>query len=363
MEIQSSYFSYLFAIGLGQTLLLIFALIKNGLKKYLSRIYFLILLSIITIEIFYGLLYQTKTIFEFPHLLRVNTPFVLATGPAIYLSIRHLLSKNNQFNKRDLWHFLPTLLSIAYFIPLYLKSGYSKLSYLEVMYSGVHLDSYILGGLRRIQQVIYVLSSFILIRKSEIQLNTLLAKKFFRALFAVLVLLALMWLWDVYRIFFEFEFLTGIVNTILLSSVLIYLTMKLVAKESFFDDSITPKYASSGLGKKGELQLLDQIDSLFKQEKTFASQALTLTKLAAELSVSPNYVSQSINNRLGISYSDFISQWRIEEAKSLLLEPENDKWTLLYIAQSSGFKSSSAFNSAFKKFTGLTPSQFRNSER
>jgi len=49
----------------------------------------------------------------------------------------------------------------------------------------------------------------------------------------------------------------------------------------------------------------------------------------------------------------------VDYVKTLLLNPQNEQYTLLAIAQKAGFKSGSTFNKAFKTYTGMLPSEFR----
>jgi AraC-like DNA-binding protein len=66
-----------------------------------------------------------------------------------------------------------------------------------------------------------------------------------------------------------------------------------------------------------------------------------------------------INERLEMNYSNFINSYRIQEAKILLFAPEKIDDSILDIAYEVGFNSKAVFNRAFKKFTGMTPSEFR----
>ena len=56
---------------------------------------------------------------------------------------------------------------------------------------------------------------------------------------------------------------------------------------------------------------------------------------------------------------DFVNEFRIKEAKSILKDPSKKEFTVLEILYEVGFNSKSSFNTAFKKHTGLTPTQFR----
>src|SRR5439155_27331821 len=86
---------------------------------------------------------------------------------------------------------------------------------------------------------------------------------------------------------------------------------------------------------------------------------LSLPKLAAKLALPTHHLSQIINARLNQNFFDFINSYRVEEAKQMLLDPAKKHYSLLVISEEVGFNSKSAFNTAFKKQTSLTPSEFR----
>ena len=359
MEIQSSYFSYLFAFSLGQSVILTTALLKSSQRRSLTRIFFLIVLIIMGVEILYGLLYQTQSIFDFPHLLRFNTFLVMSFGPALYLALHYYYNKQDHLSKRTLVHFIPALITLLYFIPLFAANSSVKIDYLNVMYNGVHIDSLIFGGARRVQQGIYLFFMVRLLWIHKRSFKDNLKNNYFRPLLAMILLFGFMWLGDIYRYFFRFDLYSGIINTILMSTVLVYLTIKFISRESFFDGNSDKKYASSALSTSREKEILAKIKQVFLKESPFTDSSLSLQSLSVLLQVPANYVSQSINNQLGLSYSDFISQWRVNKAQELLKDPGNHQLTLEYIGQQAGFKSTSAFNAAFRKNTGTTPSQYR----
>jgi len=356
MEIQSSYFSYLFVLGIGQSVLLTTALWKSKKPKALSRRFFLAVLVIMTVELIYGLLYQSQAFFDFPHLLRINTVLVLGYGPALYLALVSFF-KPDQGGKNWHWHFLPSLLTLLYFTPLFMASTGFKLNYLNIMYEGVHPDSLIFGGIRRLQQGVYAVFIFLLIRRQP--WRTQLKDHYLKMLLIIIGLFAFMWLGDIYRYFFQFDLYSGIVNSVVMSGVLLFLTWKIILKGGFFDSGQTNKYASSALTHQQEQALIERLELLFKQEKSFTDSSLTLSRLGEKLEVPANYLSQAINHQLQTGYSDFVNGFRVEEAKRLLEDPENHKLTLAYIGEEAGFKSSSSFNAAFKKITGQTPSSYR----
>jgi AraC-like DNA-binding protein len=78
------------------------------------------------------------------------------------------------------------------------------------------------------------------------------------------------------------------------------------------------------------------------------------------MNIHANYLSRIINERRNQSFNDFVNQYRIEEACRRLTDPGWKNMTILQIAYETGFYSKSVFNTAFKKFTGQTPSQYRS---
>jgi AraC-like DNA-binding protein len=62
------------------------------------------------------------------------------------------------------------------------------------------------------------------------------------------------------------------------------------------------------------------------------------------------------------NFYDLVNGYRVEEAKRLLLDPKNTNYTILSVGFEAGFNSKTTFNTVFKKFTGLTPTDFRKKE-
>lgn len=86
---------------------------------------------------------------------------------------------------------------------------------------------------------------------------------------------------------------------------------------------------------------------------------LTLRALSDALNENPHYLSQVISQDLHSSFYQLLNRYRIEEAKRLLREAPDQ--TVLAIALGVGFNSKSAFHAAFRRCTGVTPTEFRQS--
>lgn len=121
----------------------------------------------------------------------------------------------------------------------------------------------------------------------------------------------------------------------------------------------TRKYERSGLTRERARQLLDKLVHLMETRKPYTDSSLKLNRLAQMASASPNHVSQVINEERKQNFYDFVNSYRIEEAKRIILDPSREQSTILTVAYEVGFNSKSAFNTAFKKHTGTTPSRLK----
>jgi AraC-like DNA-binding protein len=111
---------------------------------------------------------------------------------------------------------------------------------------------------------------------------------------------------------------------------------------------------------KKYVDVVSRIIYLMENEKLYQETELTLLDLANKLRLPSYQVSQAINEGLDKSFYDVINGYRVEEAKRLLADPKNLNYTILSVGFEAGFNSKTTFNTVFKKFTGLTPTDFRN---
>lgn len=100
-----------------------------------------------------------------------------------------------------------------------------------------------------------------------------------------------------------------------------------------------------------------RLDQHMRDRQPYLDDALTLPRLARQIGEPQRVLSETINQVHGENFSQWLARWRVEHARSLLLERPDAP--LLDILHDSGFQSKSAFNKAFKDITGETPSAWR----
>lgn len=105
--------------------------------------------------------------------------------------------------------------------------------------------------------------------------------------------------------------------------------------------------------------VFSEVDRHVITNNKFLNPSLGLESLSEELSISPGTLSRLINLQAGKNFSDYINEYRVEEAKRLLADPEFHAYTIVAIGLECGFNSKSTFYSAFRKFTGMTPTAWK----
>jgi len=104
----------------------------------------------------------------------------------------------------------------------------------------------------------------------------------------------------------------------------------------------------------------NKLKDLMETKKVFMTEDLTLLMISEELSISPQQLSEFLNNKLSVNFNTYINQYRIIEARKLLTDdPEKP---VISIAYEIGFNSVSVFYNAFMKFNGMSPAKYRKQQ-
>lgn len=117
------------------------------------------------------------------------------------------------------------------------------------------------------------------------------------------------------------------------------------------------KYKSSTLSSDQLAASLQKVKEIMEAQKPFLQPSFSLADLAKQSNLSVHLLSQVINEGLSKSFFELTAEYRIEEAKKLLISQSHIK--IEEIAEQVGYNSKSSFNTAFKKITNKTPSEFR----
>ncbi len=116
------------------------------------------------------------------------------------------------------------------------------------------------------------------------------------------------------------------------------------------------KYQRSALGAEQAASIANKLQQAMEQDQLYLDAALSLPKLARHIGCSANYISQTLNETLGLNFFDYVNRYRVQAAAAQL---RNTDLSVLDIAMNVGFNAKSSFYTAFKKELQQTPSQYR----
>lgn len=104
--------------------------------------------------------------------------------------------------------------------------------------------------------------------------------------------------------------------------------------------------------------IANKLERVMGEEKAFLQEDLSLNKLSNSIAETENHISETLSQFLKTNFFQFVNGYRIEAAKRALKETDKQVTTIAYDV---GFNSKSTFNTAFKKFVGLSPTAYRKS--
>lgn len=119
------------------------------------------------------------------------------------------------------------------------------------------------------------------------------------------------------------------------------------------------RYKNTPLNPRFADELITKLKTLMEKDKIYCDPELSLQNLADRLSITPHILSQLLNENLNRNFSDYINQFRIEEAKIILRGAHGEDKKIITVAFDVGFNTKVAFYNAFKKFAGMTPSEYK----
>lgn len=123
--------------------------------------------------------------------------------------------------------------------------------------------------------------------------------------------------------------------------------------------SVGEKYAASSLTNEKKNSLFQRLEKLMQEEEVYKENLLTKERVADLLETNRTYLSQVINEQTQQNFTQYVNNYRINEAIRLLSDPETDI-PLKAVASEVGFNSMSTFYKIFQNTVGIPPKQYRN---
>ncbi|MDV6237865.1 helix-turn-helix domain-containing protein, partial [Leptospira ellisii] len=173
---------------------------------------------------------------------------------------------------------------------------------------------------------------------------------------------------DIYKTIFHFDFypfntfsVFGVVLFLPFHSILTSFTLNEFFGRRKIQEAEEKEAASqtrkTTIGSLNVSEIVQNIKNLLEKKKVYLQKSLKEENVAKELGLSLHQLSEIINVEFGNNFPSLINQYRIEEAKKLLLDHPEE--TTAEIGGKAGFSSKSSFYMEFKKITGTNPNAFR----
>ncbi|NOG47269.1 MAG: AraC family transcriptional regulator [Calditrichaeota bacterium] len=368
MNLQFDLLAIINTLGAFQCFLISLALfsLKTGNRtanRYLA--FFLLTLSLF---IFDEILYNSGLYQYYPYTYGIGTTFDFLLPPFLYLYIKALTVQDYTLKKKEAIHFVLAAIILLLSLPgIFQSSAIKSAAYLNDLQENLNLGTFEIVFSLVFQ--IYIGSYFVtaLVKLNSALNNEALDKdipvkfKYLRGLIIAMLFVLAVHIFFFYTPWFDE---TADVYLLFLLTVIVYIMAFTGMRQSeiFTADllKINPqKYKKSTLTDEVVEKTLSNLQRLMEVEKLYLNSDLKLPDLASQLKVTTHQLSQIINEKFEKNFFNFINEYRIEAVKSILNDPASENRTMPDIAFEVGFNSLSVFNSAFKKVTGLSPSEFR----
>lgn len=333
------------------------------------------------------LLIEGGHIQQVPQLIYTAYPLLFLSAPFMYLYVQSLIQVNWTFRRRDALHFIPFCGVAFIFLPFILQSSEVKL---EQLYRAENRSLHFLASALLYSYgftYLFVIAREIRVFRNKVQIafsdlegmklewlmvifKTLLAILAARTIYSLLikqghVTLDFIPFWGAQYVE---PFVTSVgllavtISALRQSTILNFIEKRHVDKTEFVDE-IASIEKSKPISETEIEKWKAKLNQLMTLQKPYLNPTLTLRDLGLMLGQPAYLVSQVINRGFGCNFYDYVNRWRVEEVKARLLNHNDQHLTILAIAEESGFRSKSVFNSVFKKMTSHTPSRYRASSK
>ena len=320
-------------------------------------------------------------IIYFPWIINFSPPLILLLGPLSFLHLKNILNLNGS-SKRNFGHFIPAIAYTLYSLFFFLQPETFKItaalknfrpeSITTDIASSFSVDPLNIQGIVVIEglaihlliysmvSVFYVINIRFRNPKVDIKIDS---ANFQWANFWIISLL-------VGSILFLMT--GGIINGYILYnpilpaySVNLFCTGIVYAATIFWigrklsSSRIANKYAKSNLTSEHKKFKFLKLKVIMDTQKPYKSQDFSLSHLAKLANLSTHHTSQVVNEGAGMTFNEFVNQYRVEEARSILQSSSENQIKIEVLAYQVGYKSKSAFFNSFRRYTKTTPAQFR----
>jgi len=358
--------AFLMCFSAGGCFLLSFLLLFHPLRQNLVANKWLAFFVLIMGTAFLGI-YFNSTAFS-------SLQFILP--PCIYLSTLYFVEPLRVFKKKEWLHFMPYLVCLVLQVMYTSKGG----DFMTATLFEIGNFTFFIRDLLPFVFLIYISLSYraLMVHKKNLKLITAAVKEidlaWLQYFVLILGIISIFWVNDAV---FGFPFLVKAMPVVYTGSIFFLAYFSIRQGTIFAFNKADLKDISDLLKKplpnekQKTVRLTDKeftvfsakLNQLMVEDQVFLNNELSLPALANQLGLSIHDTSYLINRLTEGNFYSFINQLRVEEAQRLLIAGRMEELNMVGIAFASGFNSKTAFNTAFKKYTGYSPTAYVKQQR
>ncbi|KKM58991.1 hypothetical protein LCGC14_1548630 [marine sediment metagenome] len=300
--------------------------------------------------------------------------------PLFYLYVKSVCYSDFTLKRRHALHAIPFV--IANLLVLSSAYGVDKDSSIVLLYEvSESLKNKLIHIMIHLQVFSYLLAAFIVVRRSrklylENYANTSIP--FYKWLMQLISVLLILHIFAVLKNIYKFSdedtiyYWTRVALITVELLIFCWYVLKALNQPDIFKSvdsklclasnlSHTSTHSKeSGVGEDTEVK---KVMRFMAEEKPFLKPSFTLQQLGEQTQLPAKELSLLINHTMGKHFFDFVNEFRINEAKAILTDSNRQELTILEVLYEVGFNSKSSFNTAFKKYTGTTPTLYRKNTK
>ncbi|MDC8004156.1 helix-turn-helix domain-containing protein [Aureisphaera galaxeae] len=369
-DITFDFWAVLLFFGMLQGFLFVGILLTQRQRNKAN--YFLAtLVLVIALNLFQYLLVHSGSYVRAPYLQHIFTPLSMLIGPCYYVYIKSIASQNFTIKPSLLLHLIPLFVGIVFLTPFYLLNAEDKIvlvqAQLETVRQPLDLGTFVFLSLQIVISFGYVFYALKILWNAKQTVRTesatrkyrwLLKFGYFFMVFWAVDFLALVWYFFQQSIHQEAYYLTMLFCAASINALVVFAFKNYKTFSQIFLGNAAHKYGTSNMEKKDLQKHLTEIVHYMDSEKPYLDSEFSLLTLSDQIQKPKHIISQALNIELGKNFYEFINEYRYNEVKERLTDPQYRNLTIIAIAFDSGFSNKNTFNKVFKKMAGVTPSQY-----